>query len=157
MVINCCFTGHRNCSQTLEIKNRLENTIRDLIKKGVYEFYAGGAIGWDTVCADMVLKLKNSYPQIKLNLILPCSKEEQTAKWTIEQKNDYERILVMADSVKYTSDHYFNGCMKMRNAELVEMADYCICYYKSKKSASGTGQTVRMAQKKGIIIINLAE
>ena len=36
-------------------------------------------------------------------------------------------------------------------------SDYCICYWNSKDFRSGTGQTVRMAQKKGIEIINLFE
>lgn len=48
--------------------------------------------------------------------------------------------------------------MKARNARLVELAsDYCICYWNPKNFRSGTGQTVRMAQKKGIEIINLFE
>ena len=48
--------------------------------------------------------------------------------------------------------------MKIRNARLVELAsDYCICYWNPKHYRSGTGQTVRMAQKKGIEVIDLFE
>lgn len=43
--------------------------------------------------------------------------------------------------------------MKIRNARLVELADGCICYY-SGKYISGTGQTLRMAKRKKIHIIN---
>ncbi len=46
--------------------------------------------------------------------------------------------------------------MKIRNAKLIELADVCVCYYNLSQYASGTGQTVRMAQKKEIKIINIA-
>ena len=48
--------------------------------------------------------------------------------------------------------------MKARTARLVELAsDYCICYWNPKDFRSGTGQTVRMAQKKVIEIINMLD
>lgn len=54
------------------------------------------------------------------------------------------------------SERYYDGCMKGRNARLVELATVCcICYWNVNDKRSGTGQTVRMAQKKGIEIINL--
>lgn len=71
----------------------------------------------------------------------------------VEQLADYDRILLMADSTEYISEKYYYGCMKARNARLVELADCCVCYYDNKKSASGTGQTVRMAERKNICII----
>ena len=43
--------------------------------------------------------------------------------------------------------------MKERNSRLVNKADICICYLKNKRT--GTGQTVRMAETKGIDVINL--
>lgn len=152
-----CFTGHRNIKKSAELKQRIWNAIENSIKNGITDFYAGGAPGFDTICAQTVLQLRNSYPQIKLHLILPCSEEEQTAKWDSDQKSIYYDILGKADSIERLSENYYNGCMKVRNARLVELADCCICYYDVKKRASGTGQTVRMAQKKGIGIINLAE
>lgn len=45
--------------------------------------------------------------------------------------------------------------MKKRNARLIEHADCCVCYYNVKRSASGTGQTVRMALNRNMTIINL--
>ena len=78
---------------------------------------------------------------------MPCPFEEQSAKWNEAQKAEYQHILGLADSVEQVSDRYYNGCMKARNARLVELAsDYCICYWNPKDFRSGTGQTVRMAQ-----------
>ena len=101
-----------------------------------------------------VLKLREVYPQVELHLILPCSNEEQTAKWTEEQKTEFYRILDFADSVEYTSERYYNGCMKVRNARLVELADFCFCFWDMSRQRSGTAQTVRMAQRKKIMIVN---
>ena len=137
------------------MRNKLIQVLEPLINDGATDFYAGGAIGFDTLAASTVIELRQQYPQIKLHLILPCCKAEQTAKWTAAQVAEYDSILSVADSVEYISEHYYNGCMKARNARLVELADCCICYYDNKKSASGTGQTIRMAVKEGLTIQNL--
>ena len=151
-----CFTGHREIKNERKLSRKLKRVLKELIKDGVTDFYAGGAIGWDMLCEQAVLKLRDKkYPDIKLHLILPCCEEEQTLKWNSEQKTMYHKILCEADSVEFVSQHYYNGCMKKRNQRLVDFADCCICYYDKTKSASGTGQTVRMAEKKGINIINI--
>ncbi len=75
-----CFTGHRKIVITPELKNKLTNFLKNLIVQGTVDFYTGGAIGWDTIAAQTVLRLREVYPQIKLHLVLPCSNEEQTAK-----------------------------------------------------------------------------
>ena len=155
-----CFTGHRTIAEDKEkLSARLYALLERLVtEKKVTEFYTGGAVGWDALAALTVLKLRDSYPEVKLHLVLPCPFEEQSAKWNEAQKAEYQHILGLADSVEQVSDRYYNGCMKARNARLVELAsDYCICYWNPKNFRSGTGQTVRMAQRKGIEVINLFE
>lgn len=156
MVKSVCFTGHRNVKVTGELVSLLNKTLTDLIGNGAVDFYAGGALGWDMLCEQTVLDLKEKFPQIRLHLVLPCCPEEQTARWNHMQKVEYYNFLKTADTVEYTSNHYSEGCMKVRNARLVELADCCVCYY-NNRSRSGTGQTVRMAEEKEIRIINLAE
>ena len=154
-MFTCCFTGHRKINHTQRLDMVLKEILEDLIERKVFDFYAGGAIGWDTLCAQKVLELRQKqYPFIRLHLVLPCPAEEQTAKWTAAQKNAYYGIMKNADSVEFVSDHFCNGCMKKRNQRLIELADCCVCYYLKQKTASGTGQTVRMAEKKGIPLIN---
>ena len=155
-----CFTGHRTIAEDKEtLSARLYALLERLVtEKKVTDFYTGGAVGWDALAALTVLKLRESYPEVKLHLVLPCPFEEQSAKWNEAQKAEYQHILGLADNVEQVSDRYYNGCMKARNARLVELAsDYCICYWNPKHYRSGTGQTVRMAQKKGIEVINLFE
>ncbi|MBO5226587.1 MAG: DUF1273 family protein [Ruminococcus sp.] len=157
MYRNCCFTGHRNIRLSPELKQKLNITLKTLIRNGITDFYAGGALGWDSFCEIAVLRLRSQHPQIRLHLILPCSEDEQTAKWNNKQKSAFHAILTAADSVEYISQNYYTGCMKERNARLIALSDFCVCYYDHKNSASGTGQTVRMALSKGIKIYNLAD
>lgn len=151
-----CFTGHRDVKITHELKNRLMHTLENLINMGYTDFYAGGATGWDMLCEAAVLALRKKHTEIKLHLILPCECSEQTKMWKDEQKLLQALIRVFADSEEYTSHHYYDGCMKLRNERLVFYADCCVCYY-NKKSPCGTGQTVRMAIEKGIEVFNLAQ
>ncbi len=147
---SACFMRHRSFTgDTTNLETRLYDILeRAITKKSVTDFYASGAVCWDELAARTVLKLREIYPQIKLHLILSCSNEEQTAKWTKEQKIEFYRILNLADSVEYTSERYYNGCMKVRNARLVELADFCFCFLDTNGQRSGTAQTVRMAQRK---------
>ena len=150
----CCFTGHRIIKVTPELTSRLRNTIIDLYKQGVTDFYNGLAIGWDMLCADTVIGLKTDYGDMKLHLLLPCPADEQIKGWNKAQIENYMRILQAADSVTVISEHYTDDCMKRRNEKLVELADCCVCYCNNRRS--GTGQTMKMAENKGISIINLA-
>lgn len=152
---NVCFTGHRKINITENLINKLEKNLCFLIESNNAEnFYSGGAIGWDTLCSQIIIKLRNEYPNIQLHLILPCCEAEQTRFWSESQKTAYRTILAAANTVEYLSQHYYNGCMKKRNNRLVELADCCLCYYNHNNIGSGTGQTVRIAEAKNIPIIN---
>lgn len=150
------FTGHRNLTGNIDdLKKRLYSELENAIKEfGTTDFYNGGSVGFDLLAARVVLMLKKEYPQIRLCMVLPCSSEEQSERWNDEQKKEYHDILRSADSIEQTSEHYCDDCMKIRNARLVELADCCFCYYNSSRKRSGTGQTVRMAQKKSITVVN---
>ncbi len=150
-----CFTGHRKIGNRKELQRDLLNVLETLIKNGVTDFYAGGAIGFDTLAADSVLILRKKYPHIRLHLVLPCNRDEQTKYWTAAQRAEYDRILSLADTAEYTALAYSSDCMKKRNARLTELADCFVCCYDKKRPAGGTAQTLRMAAEKGIKIINL--
>ena len=150
---SCCFTGHRIMKITPELVQRLRVAIIGVIGMGVAEFYDGGAIGFDMLCAETVIALKAEYSYIKLHLLLPCPPEEQVKVWNNTQTARYREIMQAADSVTVLSEHYTEDCMRRRNERLVEIADFCICYCTNPRS--GTGQTVRMAQNKGIQIMNI--
>lgn len=153
---SCSFTGHRRIKVTQKLTDKLSAVIEKLIQNGVTDFYSGGAVGFDMLCEGTVLALREKYPDIRLNLVLPCSFKEQAKNWSDHDKVTFCEIFCAVDNVEYTSREYSKECMKIRNARLVELADCLVCFYLGKY-ISGTGQTVRMAEKKGIDIYNVAK
>ena len=151
--IACCFTGHRKIPQKkyVQIQEKLRDEIVTAIQNGYNFFYAGGAIGFDTMAAQTVLELKAQYSYIKLILVLPCV--NQTDGWEQSDIDEYERIRDLADEVIYTSEEYKKGCMHKRNRYLVDHSSLCICYMTRK--SGGTAYTVGYAENKGITIVNI--
>lgn len=150
----CCFTGHRNISaeEYNKISTITEKIVESFIKKGYLYFGAGGALGFDTISALTVLKLKKYYPDIRLILVLPCL--NQTKGWSKDNIELYEKIRKKADKVVYTSQNYTSDCMQKRNRHLVDNSSLCICYLTENKG--GTFYTVKYAREKGLAIVNVA-
>ena len=155
---SACFTGHRrvDSGDILPLKTLLDSVICSLADRGVTDFYCGGALGFDTICASMIIYLrKRKALDIKLHLVLPCRNEEQTSGWSDKDKHEFYSIMMFADEIEYTGSDYTKKNIKKRNQQLVNMGDICIAYYDGVTKRSGTAQTVRMANEKGIEIINL--
>jgi len=151
----CCFTGHRELPTgwaRRRLAARLEKAVIEQINSGVRFFGAGGALGFDTLAAQTVLKLRKKYPDIKLILVLPCP--TQTRGWPAEAVEEYERIKARADKVVYTSQEYTKDCLFKRNRHLVDNSGVCICY--KTKDTGGTAYTVSYAKEQGLEVINIA-
>lgn len=149
-----CFTGHRKIppEDFEKITRRLEQMIIQFIERGYLFFCTGGALGFDTLAAQTVLKFQTAYPYIKLILVLPC--ENQTLRWKKEDIAIYEYIKSNAYEVVYTSKAYFRGCMHKRNRYLVDNSSSCICYL--MKETGGTAYTVHYAKEKMLTVFNVA-
>ena len=74
MTKSICFTGHRVIARPVlpGVLRELQRVLETAIPRGFVDFYTGGAIGWDTYCAQMVLDLREEYPGIALHLVLPA-------------------------------------------------------------------------------------
>ena len=151
----CCFSGHRLIpkQEYAAVQQRLRETVCRLIEEGVTTFYAGGALGFDTMAALEVLDLKNEHPHIQLILVLPC--KDQSSRWNLTDVTVYRSILARADKVMWQTEQYTSGCMQARNRYLVDNTDICVCYL--KHSTGGTAYTVNYARKQGRSIYNVAE
>lgn len=159
----CCFTGHRASQlpwgynergiRFLIFKRKLRQMIFSSIRNGYKHFISGMSLGVDMLAAELVIELKQNYPEIILECALPCI--NQTAKWNEESIIRYQNILSLADKVTIVSDtFYFNGCMAKRNKYMIERSNRIIAVYNGKKYG-GTYQTINMAKisKKDIVII----
>ena len=153
---SCAFTGHRpksfpwkyneSAHECVLLKEVLTAQITDLAEQGVTEFLSGMALGVDLWCAQIVLDLRKTNPAIKLHCILPC--EGQEIKWAAQTQEQYRAILKQANNVVYVSREYTSDCMLERNRYLVDHASTLLAVYNGTQR-SGTGATVRYAQKQG--------
>ena len=151
----CFFSGHRDIprEQYPEVQQKLERVVLRLIDQGVQYFGVGGAMGFDTIAALTVLKMKRAHPEVRLVLILPC--KDHAFGWPGKDRELFETIASRADKVVYTSEKYYNGCMYKRNRHMAEQSGWCVCYL--DRATGGTAYTVSYAQSVGVRIINLAE
>lgn len=53
------FTGQRTIENDIETIPKLMKTIKNLLMEGATDFYAGGAIGWDMLCENVILILRD--------------------------------------------------------------------------------------------------
>lgn len=155
---SCCFTGHRilpqEVNESVQLYQNLRNIIQQLVEEdGIINFYAGGALGFDTMAATAVLQMKEKYPQIKLILAVPFP--EQAEGWSISDQMRYEEIKGKADLIKIISNEFTDDCMKKRNYYMVDNSCVCI-YYLLNSPRSGTLQTVQYARKNGLRMIDLS-
>ena len=150
-----CFTGHRDIDsrKALLLPSKLKKILEELIKRGACRFRTGGAIGFDTLAALCVLELKEKYPNIKLDLKLPC--RDQSKAWNDNEKKVYEYIISQAATVEYVTDSYTAWCMHERNRRLVNGSQVCIAYL--TQSQGGTAYTFAYALEKDLEVINIAE
>lgn len=147
------FTGHRIIppAHIAPLNDLIDRAIAFLYDKGCRSFYCGGAIGFDTMAAKRVILFRLSHPDCRLHLLLPC--RDQASRWSEDDLVRYEFVLAEANTVRYVSDEYTDGCMRERNKALAECSDVIVSYV--YKEASGAAQTARIAKSLGKTVYNL--
>ncbi len=147
-----CFTGHRDLGgQEQTLTPLLDQMIGALYRRGYRRFFSGGALGFDLLAAQRVLLFRETHPDVRLIMAIPCA--DQTAKWPDAECRRYERMLYHADETRVLAPHYYAGCMMVRNRHMVDRSSLCVCYlYKPK---GGTMATVAYAASKGLTLLNL--
>ncbi len=153
----CCFTGHRDIPHNLDedIIAVIRQKVIDLVGGGYTDFITGGALGFDTLAAICLIRLKKlpEYSHLKLHIFIPC--ENQTRGWDERDVRLYNAIFDRADSKYFVSQTYFRGCMQKRNRAMVDESSALIAY--CTKKSGGTAYTVKYAEKKGLRVLNIAE
>ncbi|WP_317854314.1 SLOG family protein [Chakrabartyella piscis] len=150
-----CFTGHRKLPKGIvleQLQNDLYECIKEVIQKGFDCFVFGGAIGWDLLCAELILQLKKEYKNIRLIGVIPFWGQEK--EWSEEEQVQYYRILSNCDEVIVLHEQWEKNSYKKRNQCMTDYSSMVIAYWNGNRR-SGTGQTVRMGEQKNCSIMNL--
>ncbi len=98
----------------------------------------------DMYAAEIVLELKEKYPQITLECAIPY--ERQAVRWPEALRNRYFSIAEQCDQETMLQTHYTPDCLRKRNRYMVDHADIVLAVWNG--SPSGTGQTVWFAQNR---------
>ena len=145
----CCFAGHSDVYGSDNLQTDVYNKCEELItEKGVNFFWVGNYGGFDKLAARTIRELKEKYPNIKLELILP---------YVTRSINDYEEIyykdydnMAIADMPEKTPVRF--RILKC-NQYMVNCSDFLIAYV--NHSFGGAAKTLEYAQeKKHIVIFN---
>lgn len=148
----CCFTGHRNIVGDInDIQDRVSEEVLKLINLGVKNFICGGAMGFDILCGEIILRIRQFF-DIKLIMALPC--KNQNKYYDKINKEKYSNLLLNANEIIYTSNCYYSGCMHKRNRYMVDNSKYVVSYCKFNKG--GTYYTKTYAKSKKAFIIEVS-
>lgn len=152
--LTVCFTGHRVIPQAEAeaLSARLDALLEALYHRGYRDFISGAAVGFDVLAAERVVALKARFPEVHLRLAIPCS--TQSARWKAVDCERYERMVYNADTIHVLSQHYYAGCMQVRNRFMVDRSALCLCYL--THSRGGTMSTVAYAMEQDCPVLNLA-
>ena len=99
----------------------------------------------DMYAAEIVLELKEKYPQITLECAIPY--ERQAVRWPEALRNRYFSIAEQCDQETMLQRQYTPDCLRKRNRYMVDHADIVLAVWNG--GPSGTGQTVWYARETG--------
>jgi len=145
----CCFTEHRPSKLTIPEKRLavlLEKEIGRAIDSGHTTFITGMAKGVDLVAAEIVLRLRDRDPRLKLICALPHPGfgEHWGGGWT----ERFQRVLARADLERTICPTFSHASYQARNEWMVRHSSLVIAVFNGEPG--GTKNTLDFAKKNGI-------
>jgi uncharacterized phage-like protein YoqJ len=118
------------------IKTAIEKQLRTLVENGLEWVIIGGQPGIELWAAEIVIELKNEFPELKLGVLMPFLEQEN--KWKEEQKEYYHTIIEQADFVDAVSKKPYIAPwqFKARDEFSLDHTDALLLVYDEKKEGS---------------------
>lgn len=153
----CCFSGYRPEKLGIQdaevfLRGEIARSIHHAVQAGCRVFITGMSRGFDLWAARVVLSLCEEM-HIELWSAVPFDGME--LRWDEKWRKIYKEVLLSAKRVYCFQKQYTPDCYHKRNHFMVEHACRLICYYDG--IPGGTEYTVRLAQRSGLEIDNLAD
>lgn len=152
----CCFTGHRDipADRLQMVMTGTEAKVRELISQGYRYFGIGGAMGYDTIVAEMLFRLRErEYPEIKIILVYPF--DGFISRCSDSQQATYARLLPMYDKRVCVCKSASREAYLARDRHLVDYSSACIAY--CTRQTGGTAYTIRYAAARGVPVFNVGD
>ena len=120
----CCFFGHRKIEDTPDLRTKIADIIEGLIvDENIHTFLFGSKSAFDSLCYDLVTKIKEKYPHIKRVYV--------RAEFPYIDEN-YRAYLLES----YEETYYPDGMKKAgkaayveRNCDMIDRSRVCVVYY----------------------------
>lgn len=151
----CCFFGHRTINETEESKSKLCEIIEKLIvENSVDTFLFGSKSRFNSLCLELVTKIKEKYLHIKLIYVRAeyLNIDDNYRNYLLERYEDtyYPEKIIGAGKAVYVE----------RNYEMINKSHFCIVYYDEQNAPTtrknGTKIALDYAVRQGKRIINIA-
>ena len=136
----CCFLGHREITETKELKEQIFYILKNLIQdKNVDTFLFGSKSSFNSLCHTLVTNLKEQYPHIKRIYV--------RAEFPVIN-NSYKQYLLERYEDTYYPEN-IKGAGKAvyikRNYEMIQNSQYCIFYYDEGYTITGRKSGTKIA------------
>lgn len=151
-----CFSGHRpeklpdgGRTSSMKIKGLLSMLyyeIHESIQQGYDTFIIGGARGIDLWASEFIMQLKHQGNDINLVVALPY--RNFGANYSGSDLFFRGNAMKTASQIINVSEEYSKNCFSKRNQFMIDHSSRLIAVVSDYKS--GTGQTIRYADKAGI-------
>ena len=148
-IYRIAFIGHREIHGQHSLENRIEEIIREKLRRKEYvELYVGRNGVFDLWVASAAKRAQKALgtPNSSLILLQP---------YHMKDDPDYEKFY---DELWYPvdSDTHPKAAITKRNQWMIDNADLLVAYVEPNRKG-GALTTLKYAQKKGVKILNLAE
>lgn len=164
IAISAAITGHRsqklafgfdlNHPEAIWLREVLRKEYLNLINHGFRFFLTGGALGVDLMAAEVILELKQQYPDAKIGHLLCAPCHRYTKNWPDVERERLNKIAKKSVVYFISETEYYNGCMQKRNRYMVDTSGVLLAVFDGQ--VGGTKGTVEYAKKqnKKVIVIN---
>lgn len=150
----CCFFGHRTINETEELRTKITEAVERLITyENVDTFLFGSKSRFDSLCLELVTKLKEKYPHIKR--VYVRAEYPHISEY-------YRNYLLECYEDTYYPEKILNSgraAYVERNYEMVDNSRFCVVYYDeqnvpaTRKSGTGTALDYAIKKQKHIIVL----
>ncbi|MDE5771291.1 MAG: hypothetical protein K2I06_06640 [Ruminococcus sp.] len=147
------FFGHREIENPIEIENRLDKILHDLISQREYVEFLIGRDGEFDLLASSVIKrnIRNyGYGNTYFILVLPYMKTEYR-----DNEKDYLDYYDEVEICTESANAHYKAAIQIRNRNMVDRSNLVVCCIQHK--SGGAFKAVQYAEKQNCRIINLAK
>lgn len=118
------------------IKKALRNQLIPLIEEGLEWVIISGQLGIELWAAELVIELREDYPNLQLAVITPFLEQEKN--WQDQRQEEYQSILAQADYVNSITNREYEGPWQFRakNNFLLDHSDALLIIYDEEKEGS---------------------